>query len=183
MIDPKGDYAGLEGAVTVGNAKTPPSLREVAELLEEPERSVVVDLSATDPAERPRAFAELIPELGKLHAQTARPHWLLIDEAHHMLPSGSGTASVSLPCGLAASIVVTGCPEQVALPALDAVRLVLTVGTDAAVAMRSFCQRTGNATPQIDARPLEPGEALLWDRRSAAVQRVRTIMAPKRTNR
>ena len=70
-----------------------------------------------------------------------------------------------------------GCSrEQVALPALEAVRLVLTVGTDAAAAMRSFCQRTGNATPQIDARPLEPGDALLWDRRSAAVQRVRTII-------
>jgi len=175
VIDPEGDYAGLEGAVTVGDPKTPPRRREVVELLDEPGRSVVVNLSGIDPGERRRAFAELAPELSKLHAETARPHWLLIDEAHQMLPSALGMASVSLPRELAASIVVTGRPDQLALPALEAVRLVLMIGADAAATMRSFCERTGDATPQIDARPLEFGEALLWDRRSAAVQRVRTI--------
>jgi HAD superfamily hydrolase (TIGR01484 family) len=175
VIDPEGDYAGLEGAVTVGDIKTPPSLREVMELLEEPGRSVVVDLTGLDLAERPRAFADLTPELSKLRARTARPHWLLIDKAHHMLPAALGTAAVSLPRELAASIVVTVWPDQVALPALEAVRLMLAVGSDAAAALRSFCERTGDVTPQIDAAPLERGEALFWDRRSAAVQRVRTI--------
>ena len=175
VIDPEGDYAGLEGAVTVGDTKTPPSLREVVELLEEPGESVVVNLHSVARAERPHTFAELVLKLGTLHAQTARPHWLLIGEAHQMLPSALGMASVSLPRELAASIVVTGRPDQLALPALEAVRLVLMIGADAAATMRSFCERTGDATPQIDARPLEFGEALLWDRRSAAVQRVRTI--------
>jgi hydroxymethylpyrimidine pyrophosphatase-like HAD family hydrolase len=174
-IDPEGDYAGLEGAVTVGDPKTPPRRREVVELLDEPGRSVVVNLSGIGPGERPHAFAELAPELSKLHAETARPHWLLIGEAHQMLPSALGMASVSLPRELAASIVVSGRPDQVALPALEAVRLVLMIGADAAAAMRSLCERTGDATPQIDARPLDLGEALLWDRRSATVHRVRTI--------
>jgi HAD superfamily hydrolase (TIGR01484 family) len=175
VIDPEGNYAGLEGAVTVGDAKTPPSLREVVELLEEPGRSVVVNLGGIELGERARAFAELVASLSKLRARTARPHWLLIDEAHHMLPSALAMASVSLPRELAASIVVTGRPEQVALPVLEAVRPVLMVGTDAAAALRSFCRRMGDATPQIDDRPLERDEALLWDRRSAAVQRVRAI--------
>jgi hypothetical protein len=144
-------------------------------LLAEPGRSVIVDLTGIDLAERPRVFAELIPELSKLRSQTARPHWLLIDEAHHLLPSALGTAAVSLPRELAASIMVTVRPDLVALPALEAVRLVLMVGTDASAALRSFCQRTGDATPRIDDRPLERDEALLWDRQSAAVQRVRTI--------
>src|SRR4029077_16535881 len=91
VIDPEGEYAGLEGAVTVGDAKTPPSLREVVELLEEAERSVVVDLTGIDLAERPLAFADLLPELSQLRARTARPHWLLIDEAHHLLPAELGT--------------------------------------------------------------------------------------------
>jgi hypothetical protein len=175
VIDPEGDYAGLEGAVTVGDAKTPPSLREVMELLEEPRRSVVVDLTGIDLAERPRVFAELIPELSKLRSQTARPHWLLIDEAHHMLPAELGTAAVSLPRDLNASIVVTGHPDQLALPVLEAVRLVLTVGANAAATMRAFCQRTGDATPWFDATPLERDEAWLWDRRSAGARRVRMI--------
>jgi CO dehydrogenase nickel-insertion accessory protein CooC1 len=87
VIDPEGNYAGLEGAVTVGDAKTPPSLREVVELLEEPGRSVVVNLGGIELGERARAFAELVASLSKLRARTGRPHWLLIDEAHHMLPS------------------------------------------------------------------------------------------------
>ncbi len=175
VIDPEGDYAGLEGAVTVGDTKTPPSLREAMELLEEPGRSVVVDLTGIDLAERPRVFAELIPELSKLRSQTARPHWLLIDEAHHLLPSELGTAALSLPRDLAASIVVTGHPDQLALPVLEAVRLVLTVGANAAATMRAFCQRTGDATPRFDATPLERDEAWLWDRRSAGARRVRMI--------
>ncbi len=132
-------------------------------------------LLVIDLAERPRAFADLAPELSKLRARTARPHWLLIDEAHHMLPAVLGTAGVSLPRELAANIAVTVRPDQVALPALEAVRLVLIVGTDAAAAMRSFCQRTGDATPDIDETPLELGEALLWDRQSPAVRRVQVI--------
>ena len=175
VIDPEGDYAGLEGAVTVGDAKTPPSLRQVMELLEEPGRSVVVDLTGIELAERPRAFANLAPELSKLRSRTARPHWLLIDEAHHMLPAELGTAGVSLPRELAASIAVTVRPDQIALPALQAVHLALMVGTDAVAALRSFCERTGDSAPEFDATPLEVGEALLWDRQSATVQRVRTI--------
>ena len=175
VIDSEGDYAGLEGAVTVGDAKTPPSLREAMELLEEPGRSVIVDLSGIDLAERPRIFAELIPELTKLRSQTARPHWVLIEETHHLLPTELGTAALSLPGELAACIVVTGHPDQLALPVLEAVRLVLTVGAKAAATMRGFCQRTGDATPRFDARPLERDEALLWDRRSAGLRRVRMI--------
>src|SRR6266481_4468234 len=83
VIDPEGDYAGLEGAVTVGDAKTPPRLREAMGLLGEPGRSVVVDLTGLDLDERPRAFADLAPEFSKLRARTARPHWFLINDAHH----------------------------------------------------------------------------------------------------
>jgi hypothetical protein len=175
VIDPEGDYAGLEGAVTVGDAKTPPSMREALELLEGPGRSVVVDLTGLELAERPRAFADLAPELSKLRARTARPHWLLIEEAHHLLPAGLGTAAASLPRELAASIVVTVRPDHVAQPALEAVQLVLMVGADAATVLRSFCRCMGEATPQIDDKPLARGEALLWDRRSVTVRRVGTI--------
>ena len=175
VIDPEGDYAGLEDAVTVGDAKSPPSLREAMKLLEAPGKSVVVNLSSVARAERPHTFAELVLKLGTLHAQTARPHWLLIEKAHHVLPSACGTPSVDLSREFAASIVATAQPDGVALPALETVRLVLTVGSDAAVALRAFCAHTGDATPKIEATPLADDEALLWDRRAPVAQRVRTI--------
>ncbi|HUC10290.1 MAG TPA: HAD-IIB family hydrolase [Stellaceae bacterium] len=174
VIDPEGDYAGFEGAVTVGDPKTPPRLSEVLELLAHPQQSVIVSLTGIDIPERPAFFAGLLPELTKLRAHAARPHWLLIDEAHHMLPPALATASVTLPRELAASILVTVHPDHIAQPALDTVRLALTVGNDAGNALRSLCARVGDAAPRID-RPLPRGEALLWERGSGAARPVRII--------
>ena len=175
VIDPEGDYAGLEGTVTVGDPKTPPRLHEVSELLEQPDQSVVVDLTGIELADRPRFFASLFPQLCELRARTARPHWLVIDEAHHMLPAVLGSASVTLPLDLVGSILITVRPEHVAPPALDAVTRVMTVGAEAGTAMRSFCERAGSEAPQFDEAPRDRGKALLWDRSTGAVRKICTI--------
>ncbi|MFZ3235903.1 MAG: HAD-IIB family hydrolase [Stellaceae bacterium] len=175
VVDPEGDYAGFDGAITVGDPKTPPRLAEIMELLAQPEQSVVVTLTGIELPERPQFFAQLLPELSKLRAQCGRPHWLLIDEAHHMLPPALATAELTLPRELAASILVTVHPDHVAQPALDGVRLVLTVGAEAGNSLSSFCGRIGDRAPRIDDRPLERGEALLWERGTNAARRVNTI--------
>ena len=54
VIDPEGDYADLEGAIVLGDAKSKPRLPEIAELLGKPEQNVVVNLLGVDVAERPR---------------------------------------------------------------------------------------------------------------------------------
>lgn len=175
VIDPEGDYSGLEGAVTVGDAKVPPRLHEVTELLERPAQNLVIDLTGIELANRPRFFAELMPKLCELRARTARPHWLLIDEAHHMLPPVLGSASVTLPREFAGTIMVAVHPEHLARPALEVVTRVMTVGTDAAITMQSFFDRVENQPPRLDERPLERGEALLWDHEGTVVQRLCTI--------
>jgi hypothetical protein len=175
VIDPEGDYAGFDGAVTIGDPKTAPQLSEVVDLLVHPEQNVVVSLTGVDIAERPRFFAEMLPELSKSRTQTARPHWLLIDEAHHMLPPTLATAEVTLPRELAASILVTVHPDHMAPPALEAVRLVLTVGAEADNSLRSFCQRVGEAIPRIESRALERGEALFWKRGTERADHIKTI--------
>ena len=175
VVDPEGDYAGFDGAVTVGDPKTPPRLGEVMELLAQPHQSVVISLTGVELAERPQFFAQLLPELSRLRAQRGRPHWLLIDEAHHMLPPALANAEVTVPRELAASILVTVHPDHLAPPALDAVGLVLTVGAAAVKSLRSLCTRIGEMTPRVDDRPLERSEALLWERGTAAARRVCTI--------
>ena len=175
VIDPEGDFAGFAGAVTVGDPKTPPRLGEVLDLLTRPKDSVVVSLTGIEVAERPQFFAAMLPELTKLRAQTARPHWVLIDEAHHMLPPDLGTAPITLPQQLAASILVTVQPDHIALPALETVRQVLTVGDAAAQALRKFCERVGDRAPRLDERPPARGEALFWQRGAEWARRVRTI--------
>ncbi len=175
VIDPEGDYAGFDGAVTIGDPKTAPQQSQVLDLLDQPDQNVVVSLTGVDISDRPRFFAEMLPELSKLRAQCARPHWLLIDEAHHLLPPALATAPVTLPRELEASILVTVHPDHVAQPALEAVRLILTVGSQAGDSLRSFCERVGEPAPRIDDRGLDRGEALLWKRGAEATEHVHTI--------
>jgi Helicase HerA, central domain len=87
VVDPEGDYADLEGALVMGDAKSPPRLPEIVELLQDPEQNAVVNLLGVDFADRPSFLSELMPALSRLRVATARPHWLVIDEAHHLLPS------------------------------------------------------------------------------------------------
>lgn len=186
VIDPEGDYAGLDGAVTVGDAKTPPRLHEILELLEQPEQNVVVDLTGITLQDRPQLLAELIPHLCELRVRTARPHWLVIDETHHMMPPLLGTASVTLPREFRGAVLITVRPEHVAPPALEAVQHALMLGEDAGAAMRSFFERVGVDgaevdTGEIDAASLHNSEALFWDGCTRTVQRVSRI--PPRATR
>jgi hypothetical protein len=80
VVDPEGDYAEFENAVTLGDAKHEPRLEEAIELLRHVKENLVVNLLGVQLDERPRYFAKLFLQLCQLRAETARPHWILIDE-------------------------------------------------------------------------------------------------------
>jgi hypothetical protein len=117
ILDPEGDYEELENVVVVGDAKTPPNSREIFDLLSRRNTNVAINLVGLKTDERPAYFAALLPELASLRARTGRPHWLIIDEAHHLLPAARNGSSMALPKELAATILITvhpdfrGCPE------------------------------------------------------------------------
>jgi Helicase HerA, central domain len=90
VIDPEGDYAELENTVSLGDAKHEPRLEEAVELLRHVKENLVINLLGVELDERPRYFARLFSQLCQLRAETARPHWMLIDEAHHMMPPRMG---------------------------------------------------------------------------------------------
>jgi hypothetical protein len=98
----------------VGDAKQEPRLSEIMSLLAKPDVSVVVILLAIDPQERPRFLARFLPEIAKLRSETGRPHWVVLDEAHHCLPAKWDPAPVTLPKELPATIAVTVHPDEVA---------------------------------------------------------------------
>jgi Helicase HerA, central domain len=126
VVDPEGDYGDLRDAVTVGDAKQTPRIREVLELLSKPDTNVVINLLAIHPPERPLFLAELLPELGKLCSQTGRPHWIIFDEVHHCLPAKRDPAPLSLPRELPAMIAATVHPEEVATDFLALVFVAIT---------------------------------------------------------
>src|SRR3569832_294129 len=86
-IDPEGDYAALPDAVILPTPTQPPVVRELPSLLAAPERSCVVNMPAAPLHERPAVFATLFTELMAMRATNGRPHWIMVDEAHHLWPS------------------------------------------------------------------------------------------------
>ena len=175
IVDPEGDYDDLEGAVGLGDAKAPPRVPEVAELLGNPEQNVVINLLGIDVADRPSFLSELMPALSQLRVETARPHWLVIDEAHHLLPSAWHGAPLILPREFPANVLITIDPEHVAAEALQAVEYLVALGDEADHVVEAFCQMVGERAPPPFGRPLDRGQALFWSRRSRELRLVSTI--------
>jgi HAD superfamily hydrolase (TIGR01484 family) len=153
VVDPEGDYSELRDVVTLGDSKQAPRIGEALELLASPETSIVTNLLAIDPPERPHFLTKLLPELARMRAISGRPHWLVFDEVHHCLPAKWRPAPTTLPRELPASIAVTVHPEEVAPEFLALVSTVVGVGDGAAQAIKRFCEATGRMPPTIEVTP------------------------------
>ncbi len=160
IVDPEGDYSELSGAVTLGDHKQTPDVDGVLEILAKPDANVVVNLLAIDPHERPYFLAELLPKLFKLRRQTGRPHWIVLDEAHHCLPAKWEPAPLALPREMPATIAVTVHPEEMASEFLALVSTIVGVGNGADKIIADFCTATGRDAPATVA-PTEKGQLLV----------------------
>jgi HAD superfamily hydrolase (TIGR01484 family) len=165
VLDPEGDYDELEGAVVFGDGKRAPAVHEVLDLLAPPGAQIVVNMLGLEVKDRPGFFAELLPQLATMRSATGRPHWILIDEAHHLLPAGSEAAAVALPKSLPATIYVTVHPDQMSPEALAGVDVLLSVGDRAGEVVRSFCRTLGIAPPPLPEDGPGDRQILFWDRR------------------
>ncbi|HEY9237101.1 MAG TPA: HAD hydrolase family protein [Phenylobacterium sp.] len=164
VLDPEGDYDDLEGAVVIGDAKHEPVIHEALAVLEKPDAPPLsINMLGLSVQERPGFFREAILRVCELRAAKARPHWLLVDEAHHMLPAGGEGP----PAELGPAILVTVHPDKIAHQALEAVKVLLAVGPQAGEVVESFCKAVGAAVPFV---PPAPGEdmVLFWSRAQKA---------------
>ncbi|MFZ0859283.1 MAG: HAD hydrolase family protein, partial [Candidatus Sulfotelmatobacter sp.] len=88
VIDPEGDYSGLEalpGVVVLGGEDPPPDIPDVARALQHFDLSVVVDLSRVPYEEKVSYLKTLLPMLASLRRATGLPHRIVVDEAHYFL--------------------------------------------------------------------------------------------------
>jgi hydroxymethylpyrimidine pyrophosphatase-like HAD family hydrolase len=129
IIDPEGDYGTLSAVACLGNPQRAPSVNEVLSILEDPTINLAVNLLGLPPDDRPFFFAQLIPSLQAMRARTGRPHWLVLDEAHHMLPQTWGHADSTLPRKLGETILVTVHPDHLAPEVIAPIDLVFAVGS------------------------------------------------------
>jgi hypothetical protein len=133
--------------------------------------------------DRPAFFDALLPRLQERRAQVGRPHWLVIDEAHHLLPPTWNPASQTLPRALTGVLLITVHPEHVATAVLESVSVVVGVGGSGADTIRAFCASTGRSAPRWDPAPLQPGEGLFWSPESDAGPLVFRTSSPRAERR
>jgi HAD superfamily hydrolase (TIGR01484 family) len=164
LIDPEGDYDDFTEALSFGNAKEPPAVKSLMRALENPKQSAIVNLLGVALGERAAYFSTLWPQLLDLRSRAARPHAIIVDEAHHMLPATWTPAQATTPEALDSTVLVTVHPDHVAKAALDAVGVVLAVGNQPFEVFRSFARTTGTEAPEGDLDQLASGEALVWFR-------------------
>lgn len=162
VLDPEGDYEQMPGLLRLGDATRPPNMTEAMTALEVPQRSVALDLLGVPVAERPAFLAALLAEIRALRSRTGRPHWLVIDEAHHMLPREGGPAAEVLDGQVKGLFMVTIEPEHLAPRALAAADSVVAVGREPDRTLRRYAGLTGVPAPEAATVELGKHEALLW---------------------
>ncbi|HZZ61155.1 MAG TPA: HAD-IIB family hydrolase [Roseiarcus sp.] len=178
VFDPEGDYAEFRSAVVLGDAKAPAHLSEILKVLDRPDDSVVVNMLAVSTGDRPALFARFLSAIVELRARVGRPHWILVDEAHHVLPAERDPSVTALPPTLPATIFVTVDPEAIARAALERVGDVFAVGTKPAETIAAFCRAIGAEALPMPSKAIPRGQALFWRRQSDQRPEIVTLHPP-----
>ena len=162
ILDPEGDYSSIEFAVVLGAPNRAPLASEVVDVLKDPTRNAVINMLGVAVDHRPEFFAQLLPALADMRTRTGRPHWLVVDEAHHLLPHNwQPVAELALrPHG---TLYVTVHPGSVAKSVIDTINTLLVVGENPDKTVKEFCKVAGiKRSPAVPSEKLPPGQALFW---------------------
>ena len=182
VIDPEGDYEDLAEAIAFGSAERGPTVSEILTALEKPDANVVVNLIGLPLQDRPAFFLGLLPRLQELRAKTGRPHWILVDETHHLMPREWDPAAVVVTPELTGLIYVTVHPDLIAPAVLQTVDLIAALGEAPEDTIGAFARAAGLPEPPTEGVKLEPGEMLVWtEGNGEGAHRVR--IAPSKTER
>lgn len=162
IIDPEGDYSSMQSVIALGSHRRAPGVNEVLSILEDPVINLSVNLLGLPLEDRPFFFAQLIPGLQAMRARTGRPHWVVLDEAHHMLPQVWGHAESTMPRALGETILVTVHPDRVAPAMLAPVDTVFAIGASPEDTLRRFADSTKRTLRWPQGLEHRPRHAVAW---------------------
>src|SRR6185295_8321801 len=91
-----------------------------------------------------------------------RPHWIVIDEAHHMLPEDDIVLPEPVLNAPQSLLLITVHPERLASQVLRQIDTFIVVGDEPGQMLQSFAERVEQAVPEALQGGLPSGEALLW---------------------
>ncbi|MGE5457748.1 MAG: HAD-IIB family hydrolase [Methanococcaceae archaeon] len=182
IIDPEGDYETFEGGILIGNNKRAPDISEIMGILEKPDRNCVISLLGIALEHRPAFFETLLPPLLELKQRTGRPHWIIIDETHHLLPFERENMILPMPDDINGIMLITVHPEHISRQALALMDAAVAIGESPGRTLARYSQQAGLKPPDIKEERLEPGEAILW-KNSYARGYVRFNTIPSKSER
>ncbi len=166
VIDPEGDYEGITAAVMFGTPQRGPAVTEILTALDSPDTNVIANLVGLPLQDRPAFFLALLPALQERRATFGRPHWILVDETHHLLPREWHPVQAVMSQDLTGMVYVTVHPDHVAKPVLETVDVAVCLGEDPADAIGRFCHALNLPVPLGEFGALDPGDGVFWDRKS-----------------
>jgi hydroxymethylpyrimidine pyrophosphatase-like HAD family hydrolase/energy-coupling factor transporter ATP-binding protein EcfA2 len=169
LLDPEGDYrtlSDLEGVMVFGGKgeQALPAPEELTQLLRHFRTSVVLDLSAMTMAEKVAYATTVLAVVATVRSSTGLPHWLVIDEAHHVLPAQGAPGADFVHPGAEGLALITLDASALAASVRPLVNVVastelaaLRAGVRAVQASRA----ARGGPPEVEGPDLERGEAAL----------------------
>jgi hydroxymethylpyrimidine pyrophosphatase-like HAD family hydrolase len=162
IVDPEGDYGTLQDVITLGNQNHAVTVNEVLSILEDPQVTLNVNLLGIPLADRPEFFGQLFPTLQAMRTRTGRPHWIVLDEAHHMLPTDWAHLGRALPQNLGETVLVTVHPDHLPPIVLSLVDAVIAVGPGPDETIHKFASAIDRCVDWPDGLTNQQGKAVVW---------------------
>jgi HAD superfamily hydrolase (TIGR01484 family) len=181
IVDPEGDYDAFESAVVIGGPDHAPTVDECLQLMTTSVQNVVINLLGVALDDRPWFFLKFFNAMRELRARTGKPHWLVVDEAHHVIPAQWRPGHEEFPEKLDGVVMISVTPALVARAVLRAIDTLLVLGDRPQEMVREF-QGPDYKAAAPDLPPLEPGTAVRW-RRSTPDIYTRIALEPTKTQR
>ncbi|RIK46842.1 MAG: phosphoglycolate phosphatase [Chloroflexi bacterium] len=163
VLDPEGDYIPVGGAIALGDGERVPDIAAICDLLANPGQSVVVNLLGMSLDQRPGYFAALVEAINVLRSAKGRPHWLVVDEAHHVLPAWQPNVPANIAVDGTRTVLITVDPSHVHPAVAPAVSELIATGRSAAQTLARFCTWAGHPQPALDDLVLAPRDVLVWN--------------------
>lgn len=162
IVDPEGDYLDLPGVLVIGDTSQPPLIEQVVKLLNQPNQNAVVCTLAIPLGDRPMFFKRLLAEVVNLRKVTGHPHFLILDEAHHLMPAEPNESFFNFTDDFKNFFAITTKPELVNKAFFKYVNLFIAMGEETAQAMQSFAQIKGTQIDELENTALQQGEVIVW---------------------
>ena len=167
LIDPEGDYQALSEIQRVllmgGEGESAlPTPDELTQLLGRPNESLVLDLSSLTRPEKVTYATKVLAAANAVRGTRGMPHWIVVDEAHHIFPADGSQAMDLLPPMTESFCLISLGVEHLPREILDRINTIAS--TDLAAfreATQSVFGRRVHGLHLPEGTPLGRGEAAI----------------------